>query len=208
MTTGNPETWISSQVYSLLYHALDYPSEESGLPLVARDGNALFSELGRSSISERADELFDMIETTDIEDLQVEYVRLFDYRPLCPPCESAYRKDGKVQDLMADLTAFYRKAALECADHLIPDHLSVEFEFMHFLSYKESLSTDMRTGRWRDLQRIFLDDHILAWVPAFCSHLREEAGASYGLLGDLIMDFLAMEQDRLCRGMAESDGKG
>lgn len=201
--TANPEPWIRSQIYSLLYHALDYPGEETGIPLTARDGKAFFSELGHSSISERANELFNVIETTGLEDLQVEYVRLFDYRPICPPCESAYRKNGRGQDLMADLMAFYREATLECAGDFVPDHLSVEFEFMHFLSYKESRSGDTNTGHWRDLQKTFLDDHILTWVPAFCNHLREEAGRPYSLFGILIQEFLSMEQDRLCRGMTK-----
>ncbi len=201
--TANPEPLISSQIYGLLYGAMVYPGEEAGIPLTARDGKIFFSELEHASVRERANELFHVIGTTDVEDLQVEYVRLFDYRPLCPPCESAYRKEGKGQDLMADLMAFYRDAGLECAGDFVPDHLSVEFEFMHFLTYQEGQSAGTQAETWQDRQRTFLEQHILAWIPAFCDHLREEAGPPYRLLGDLIQAFLSMEEDRLRRGTSK-----
>lgn len=194
-----PDPLVRSQIYKQLYHALYYPAEYAGIFLAARMGTTILDELGDPLIKKKAEALFITAEKADSEDLQVEYVRLFDYKPVCPPYESTCRREIKGQELTADLVASYRQAGVECDDAMIPDHISVEFEFMHYLAYKESSPDEAPSKGWKEMERKFLKEHILKWVPKFCNQLCREGKDPYNRIGDLVQDFLVLEETRLCR---------
>ncbi len=194
-----PAPLVRSQIYKQLYHALYYPAEDAGILLAVRMGPTFFAEMGHPRIKEKAEDLCITAGKVDAEDLQVEYVRLFDYKPVCPPYESSCRRDMRGQELAADLVASYRQAGVECDDAMIPDHFSVEFEFMHYLAYKESSPDEPPSKGWKELERKFLEEHILKWVPQFCMLLSREGKEPYNRIGDLIQDFLVLEETGFCR---------
>ncbi|MET0049401.1 MAG: molecular chaperone TorD family protein [Sedimenticola sp.] len=81
----------------------------------------------------------------------------------------------------------------------LPDHISVELEFMQRL-------TEWESDKWRQediesaeyclsVQRLFLQQHILCWVPSFCSAVMEQAETPfYREMAELTMNFLEFER--------------
>ena len=198
LMSKTPDPLNRSQVYKQLYHFLHYPTEITGISLARNGGMACINKLEDASIKQNANALSTEIGKSDLQGLQVEYVRLFDYRPACPPFESAYRNGMKRPQLMKDLAECYRQAGIECAHSFALDHFSVEFEFMHYLSYWEQNAEERRRHEWRDKERAFLDNHILKWVPNFCCQMMAVAQSPFKLLSQIIGDFVQDEKALLC----------
>ena len=99
------------------------------------------------------------------EQRQLDYVASFDcsvYQSACSLHEAAYASEGQ-EVLFEELTRFYEYFGLErdrAAD--LPDHLTVELEFMHFLSFLEAGNTadDNAMVSLRRAQRDFLNRHL------------------------------------------------
>ena len=70
--------------------------------------------------------------------------------------------------LLEELVRFYEFFGLRRrSEALLPDHLSVELEFMHFLSAREDAAAEARaTAALRLAQRDFLDRHLLRLLDA------------------------------------------
>ena len=198
LMSKTPDPLIRSQVYKQLYHFLHYPTENTGISLARNGGMDCINELDDASITRNANALSTEIGKVNLQDLQVEYVRLFDYRPTCPPFESAYRNGIKRPQLMKDLVECYREAGIECAHSFALDHFSVEFEFMHYLSYREQNAEGRHRREWRDKEREFLDNHILKWVPSFCCQIMAVAQNPFKLLSQIIDEFVQDERALLC----------
>jgi len=133
--------------------------------------------------SDAADGFLSALGAPLLEDCQVEYVRLFDYRPKCGIYESSHIKSegenpAKLQLLLEEC---YSHFGLGMSDGVSgpPDHLSIELEFMHFLSHKEAQA--MEAGLEEDVetfltaQREFSTHHLITWVPGFCDCLASHA---------------------------------
>ncbi|GBL40371.1 hypothetical protein EMGBD2_16290 [Nitrospirota bacterium] len=78
------------------------------------------------------------------------------------------------------------------------DHLSVEFEFMHFMAYKESYSRchdgGDKTQIVLDAQKKFVKNHIGRWVPLFCRMLVKKADSGlYKHVADLMAEWMDFE---------------
>lgn len=114
---------------------------------------------------------------------QTEYLRTFEVargRPPCPPYEGYWRGEA-VQDrreIMEELVRFYEYFGLTLGSRPkeLPDHLSVELEFMGFLTFKEAQALDARRdpSPYRRAQRDFLARHPMQWLPL----MREGAESS------------------------------
>ena len=95
---------------------------------------------------------------SSMEDLQVEYTRLFIYAhggSSCSPYESVYAEQEK--SLMGEsalaVKRFYRVFKLRISHQFkdLQDHISAELEFMHFLSLNEGKFAASGQNRERDL---------------------------------------------------------
>jgi TorA maturation chaperone TorD len=109
--------------------------------------------------------------------LSREYTRLFVApRPLLYPYESMYRGPSPrvMGDSTLDVVRRYREAGFSIPPGWrdLPDHVALELSFMGALAENE-------VERWRGgshkparalahLQRRFMEDHLLPWVPEFC----------------------------------------
>ena len=162
-----------SNIYSLL--SVVYrkePSQELLKSFKESDYLRLLKEAGVE-----LDKYFDKKPLQELaEELAVEYTRLF----IGPgkhiyPYESAYR-DEKVS-MMSD-SALRIKNLIESYGLRYPsdfldnfDHISVELEFMEKITYAESNAWKRknfpRAIEALELERRFLDEHLLRWVPAF-----------------------------------------
>ncbi|MCB0208794.1 MAG: molecular chaperone TorD family protein [Anaerolineae bacterium] len=136
--------------------------------------------------------------------LQEEYERLFiDDVPelLAPPYASAYSLSGEIIRYPArSVLEAYRQAELAFySDSFeLPDHLSVQLEFMYYLSNEmltaRYLNRLERAAMFHEFQRQFLQDHLLYWVPTWCHNVSKgDRLGYYTALAQLINDWLNNE---------------
>ena len=178
-----------SALYQYLSQSLAYPSEDviatlrdSDAPQVAEEAAYLASRPA-TLFAELAGQLRD----TDAATIQSEHRRIFSHilSADCPPTEMAYTTDNIYQETqdMTDLTAFFRAFGLELAEKERIDHISVELEFMHALTFKEAYAQvhhgPEKARLCRVAQRKFLQDHLARWAPMFAKLLKEKAGGGY-----------------------------
>jgi TorA maturation chaperone TorD len=142
--------------YSLFSQLLHVPNSNVDAMIQAFNG---IPELGQVSVNH--------------ETLEYEYNRLFvgpGHVP-CPPYESVYRKDRPLMERglvmgpsVADVKAMYLKGGLEISKNFrdLPDHMSVELEFMAYLC-----STESSSEKLVDLEREFFNKHIRVWYRDF-----------------------------------------
>ena len=139
-----------------------------------------------------------------LEDLAVEYTRLF----LGPgrhvrPYAATYL-GGPGASLCGPATVWARDFmeragfALTPKHRDLPDHVSVELEFMARMAAREAeaieADDDAEAEQCRWIQKEFLDNHLSRWLPAFCGHAAEHAELSfYRELARLANHFLASE---------------
>ena len=140
--------------------------------------------------------------------LQEEYTRLFvDDIPelLAPPYASAYTSSGEIIRYPArSVLEAYRQAELAFySDSFeLPDHLSVQLEFMVYLS-NETLSArylnqSERAAAFHTFQIQFLQEHLLYWVPTWCQRVsKEDRLGFYTAMAQLINDWLDNETREL-----------
>ncbi|MDP1768746.1 MAG: molecular chaperone TorD family protein [Nitrospirota bacterium] len=137
-------------------------------------------------------------------DLQAEHRRVFSNVITldCPPYETLFGNDHVFaqSQVMGDIAGFYRAFGVELSKdiHERLDHLSVEFEFMHFLAYKESYSRCHdgadKTQIVLDAQKKFVKNHIGRWVPLFCLMLGKKADSGlYKHVSDLMAEWMDFE---------------
>jgi len=169
----------------------------------------VLSDLG----TEGMDDLMQRSEVELLEDLAVEYARLF----LGPgkhisPHESIHhqREDGQWGNLWGKSTAEVKKlieaTGLSYTDDYkgLPDHISVEFEFMQQLTQREERAwkdadADKATA-CRQIEKKFIEEHLVHWIPNFCEKVIQEAELPfYRSLGALTRSFIEFEIQEMNR---------
>ena len=142
-----------------------------------------------------------------IEDLTVEYARLF----LGPgkhisPHESVHhqREDGDWGTLWGATTVevkkFIEATGLEYEPDYkgMPDHVSVEFEFMAALARREAQawaeSDEAIAMSCTAMQKKFLEEHLIQWIPDFCEKVIQLAELPfYHAVAELTRSFIEFE---------------
>lgn len=137
------------------------------------------------------------------EELAVEHTRLFDVGASGPPCPlygGLY--GGDRMKAMEEAVRFYNHFGLTLSEKQreLPDHITTQLEFMHYLTYREveALQADIDPGAYRRAQRDFVERQLGDWVPKLCKSLEQEKAAVYvRTLVGFLTEFLAWEQDHL-----------
>jgi putative dimethyl sulfoxide reductase chaperone len=216
-----------SKIYLLVSWSLLYPEDEEFLDYLrcgefVEDGraalDALEVALGTEG-GERAKRKLTLLRTQlalvenliasecvnwELSDLQSEHRRVFSNVITldCPPYETLFGNDHVFAQshVMGDISGFYKAFGVELSKdiHERLDHLSVEFEFMHFLAYKESYSLchdgPEKTQIVVDAQKKFVKNHIGRWVPLFCRMLTKKADSGlFKLVADMTADWMDFE---------------
>ncbi|MEQ1681688.1 MAG: molecular chaperone TorD family protein [Nitrospira sp.] len=216
-----------SKIYLLVSWSLLYPEDEEFLDYLrcgefVEDGraalDALEVALGTEG-GERAKRKLTSLRTQlalvenliasecvnwQLSDLQSEHRRVFSNVITldCPPYETLFGNDHVFAQshVMGDISGFYKAFGVELSKdiHERLDHLSVEFEFMHFLAYKESYSLchdgPEKTQIVVDAQKKFVKNHIGRWVPLFCRMLTKKADSGlFKLVADMTADWIDFE---------------
>jgi len=137
------------------------------------------------------------------DELAVEYTRLFDAGASGPPCPlygGLY--GGARMKNMEEAVRFYNHFGLTLSGEPreLPDHLSTQLEFLHYLAYREAeaLQAGVDAGSYQRAQRDFIARHPGSWIPKLCQRLAKESAPPYytALLGSLA-DLLVWDAARL-----------
>ena len=146
-----------------------------------------------------------------LEELAVEYARLF----LGPgrhisPHESVHHQggDGQGGSLWGKSTVEVKKliesTGLDYKDAYkgMPDHISVEFEFMQQVILREEKAweeADTKTASdCRQLEKKFMEEHLSRWIPTFCDKVIKEAELPfYREMAVLTGKFIEFEKGRI-----------
>ncbi len=114
---------------------------------------------------------------SDYEQFQSEYIRLFEVGGRggspCPLHSGHYSRDRL--RTMEELIRFYNFFGLRIAPGMMPDHVSAELEFMHYLAGSESETGDgAEQMSYLRAQRDFLLRHLLNWWPLLAVRVKRE----------------------------------
>ncbi len=108
-----------------------------------------------------------------------EYIRLFDVGAAGPPCPlygGVYIGDR--MKTMEDATRFYNFFQLRISPQLreLPDHITTEFEFLHYLTFREAevRQQGLDPGSLLRAERDFLGRHLCKWMPRLQARLAKQ----------------------------------
>ena len=165
-------------------------------PAVAGDEIQL-SELGLPyQLTNLEDRLKEWRET-DKDTLKREYSGLFEVGSDGPPVpirEDLHR--NQPAGVREDIVRFYDffGYGLEEKFAWAPDHLSVELEFMHFLTFRESEKSGDDALSFQLAQHDFSERHLVNWVSELAQRIVEQQpDALYGRLMVAMSEFLVKD---------------
>ncbi len=196
-----------SAVYRVLSQALAYPSAEGLRQLREEDLPLARSVAGALPAGVRAalEALEEAWAGLGPEEAEVWHGRIFSHvhSADCPAYETDYtaREVWRQGQELADLAGFYRAFGVEQSAER-PDHVAVELEFLHLLTYKrawaEARGETDHVEVCRAAEEAFLADHALRWMPSLAARLaRLGGGGPYGAVGRLALALLRAEGERL-----------
>lgn len=120
------------------------------------------------------------------EEVVADFDYLYNYEEgVTPPIESVHASGANATDAV---TEFYYGAGLTFDEEYetVPDHISLEFLFM---SYAIDIDN-------REMQRKFLEEHIVNWVPYYCEQVIKEAKTLfYREIAGITKDFIEGEYE-------------
>jgi DMSO reductase family type II enzyme chaperone len=171
-----------SRTYELFARLFDYPDQAFGEAIRTGELAERVRETLRvldPSLLEGSnwDALGDAGEGED--DLAIEYTRLFDVGasgPPCPLCGGLY--GGARMKTMEEAIRFYNHFGLTLSEspREMPDHITTELEFLHFLAFREAeaLQSGEDPGPFRRAQRDFAARHPGRWIPKLRERLEAQ----------------------------------
>jgi DMSO reductase family type II enzyme chaperone len=111
-----------------------------------------------------------LTEAGEKDDLAVEFTRLFDVGAGGPPCPlygGLYV--GARMKTMEEVVRFYNHFGLTLSEspRELPDHVTTELEFLHFLAFREAQAIEQgaEPDPFRRAQRDFIARHLGRWIP-------------------------------------------
>lgn len=134
-------------------------------------------------------------------DLNVDYAKLFvgPNELLAPPYGSVYL-DGErrvMGDSTMEVIKMYEEQGLSIDKEFgnLPDHITVELEFMYYLIFKEIEAlekSDITSAlNFINIQEVFLDRFLKRWIRQFCDKVKEGAESGfYKALADCAAAFI------------------
>jgi putative dimethyl sulfoxide reductase chaperone len=195
VTTPQDRAGARSALYRLLGHSFNFPTPD--FYALVESGEFYATVRGILNVLphlESAQSLEDKLcGVTGFEELCAEYVRLFDVgsgggKPPCTLYGGEYPLRPRLE-VMEELVRFYGffDLALSQQDRELPDHLSVELEFLHYLAFRESdaLARSADPSPYQRAQADFIERHPGQWLPVMRSKLETQTPMPFfaGLVG-------------------------
>jgi len=140
----------------------------------------------------------------DLEDLAVDYASIFLAAGIAQglaafPYESVYVSKTRMigQESKSRVAELYASRGFSLRDNLPKapeDHVAMELEYMAFLCRELAAYPD-RAEQLLQEQTVFLETHLINWVPLFCRDVGKYAQTDfYQAIGKITTGFLQMEQ--------------
>ena len=211
MTARLDETLARSALYELLSVAFLYPGPgmQSMLLGAARGCRAGVASRRWREIDRAMRTLTRRLSRIDDREIESQYVRVFGHTVSkdCAPYESEYGQAHVFQksQTLSDLASFYKAFGVVPNPDLKDrqDHISVEMEFMHLLTLKETHARRHNHGsdkvsQVREAQEKFLADHLAGWVMTFADRLKKKTapGGLYEALARVLGLFMGADLRR------------
>ena len=204
--TEADEVLARSAVYRLLSQGFSYPTAEAIALLRHEDVPFALATMGRSEgLREAVAQVEAELEATDDVVLETQYRDAFSHvhSADCPLHETDYaaREIWRMSQELADVAGFYRAFGMEHPRERA-DHVAVELEFLHLVTYKAAWAlaqgdTDNAAICLNAGDR-FLTDHVLKWVPGFAARVGALAPDTFlRALAELTLVLLRGEATRL-----------
>jgi TorA maturation chaperone TorD len=156
-----------AEAYQILSQFFLHPPDDESLSLIRQD----FSLESKEPLEEIAEDFATLLSYPDGSLQPIESLFI-------PAAGSPY----------LEVTDFYANAGLAIDEdyEVVPDHLSVELLFMSYL---------IDNGR-AELEKKFLEEHLMNWVPYYCDKVAEQAKTLfYREIAGIVKDFLTAEYD-------------
>jgi DMSO reductase family type II enzyme chaperone len=164
-----------SQMYRFLAESFRYP--DGDFLTMIKDGSygtaagTILKEIPFDVVKDEQGLSGQQLRDVSQDDFEAEFVRIFDAGPGGPPCplyEGKYAADRMVN--MEDLVRFYNHFGLsvaEAQERELPDHITTELEFLHYLAFKEvlALQRDEAPSPYCRAEIDFLRRHPVRWLP-------------------------------------------
>lgn len=196
-----------SNIYGLLATVFrEEPSESLIQELKDSRLAGIFSELG----VELGDIFDNMNEQQIVDALGLEFTRLFiGPENHISAHESIFTEvDGGISALWGTKTVevknFIETTGLGYNSEFtgVPDHIGVELEFMQKLTEWEAekwQQKDKENAEYcHGIQRMFLEQHLLCWLPQFCDQVMAQARMPfYGAMAELCKSYIDFEQQAI-----------
>lgn len=166
---------------------------------------------GNGELSETFNELQEGLNSTDFERLAQGYRDTFGAATVamdCPPYEMYFSGSHiwqQTQDL-SDISGFYKAYGIEIEEDKSSgrrwDHIAVELEFLHFLTYKLAYAIENHGGEEQEsclaAKKMFLNAHIGRWIHAFSKAVfKKSPEAFYRHVAKLANSFVHIEMKKL-----------
>ena len=140
------------------------------------------------------------------ESLAIEHAKLFvgPFELKAPPYGSIYLDQGRrvMGDSTLEVRKMFEEAGLSMDERFkeLPDHISVELEFMYYLIHQEVEALENsemdRALTFKETQETFLNRFLRPWVPLFCAKMKESTeNEFYNALADCVLSFLSHCED-------------
>ncbi len=203
-----------SQVYQFLSTCLFEPKQET-LELLSNKEymDEVESCLGKNENDELLEtfrHLQEGLQDANVDTLMEGYRDTFGGATVsvdCPPFEMYFSGSHiwqQTQDL-ADISGFYKAYGLEVSEEGVAirwDHISVELEFLHFLTYKLAYAIENHGEEEQELclaaKKKFLNAHIGIWVHAFSKAVwRKSPLEFYKQVAKLANDVIHLDMEKL-----------
>ena len=173
----------ASQVYQFLSTCLLEPNKKA-LEMLNNEEymaevRSCISASGNSEMLEAFDSLQKSLEGNDVENLEWAYRATFGAATVamdCPPYEMYYSGSQiwqQTQDL-ADISGMYKAYGIAMEEDTTTtrwDHVAVELEFLHYMTYKLAYSIENHSEEEQEAclsgKKKFLYAHIGRWIKAF-----------------------------------------
>lgn len=208
-------TAARSRAYGLFMAAFEYPVGEACEVIRSGDLAAGLRDALIAIDPELVAEANDgaLADAGDDDALAIEYTRLFDAGAGGPPCPlygGVY--GGARMKAMEEAVRFYNYFGLKLSEspRELPDHLSTELEFMHYLTYRETeaLQQGDDPGPYRRAQRDFLERNLLGWLRELRARLaKQEAMRFFSTVVGALVGFIEHERGYLV-GLVGPAGSG
>jgi len=187
--TGADDAAVRSELYRLLASSFRFPTVEFFDAVSSRAYYEMLCTMMIPLPSAPCSALVQPLEPqlggfgAGFDEFCTEYIRLFDVgsgrgKPPCTLYGGEYFARPRL-DVMEELIRFYGffDLAPSDRDRELPDHLSVELEFLHYLAFREgrALEAGADPSSFRRAQADFIERHPGQWLSAMLARLEAQA---------------------------------